>query len=179
MPLLVPVISDNVIRLLLQHLHHVRRWHSNVLRSLLRPGQAIPVLVNHRRPLLVGVRLLSTDRQLRHQHLTAHRLSLMLLRLRHLTMDQLCIEVLPLFTITVLPLFIITVRHLMRRFVRGLITRIRLSFLADILRSCTTTADLIVQPCIHVHIISLTPTELGSMSTTDTSIVSIQPSGSS
>lgn len=86
-------------------------------------------------------------------------------------MDQLCIEVLPLFTITV--------RHLMRRFVRGLITRIRLSFLADILRSCTTTADLIVQPCIHVHIISLTPTELGSMSTTDTSIVSIQPSGSS
>lgn len=121
-------MSDNVIRRLLQLLHNVRKSHSNVLRTQLRLGQAIPVLVNHRLLLLVEVlRLLSTDLQLRHQHIIVHRLSLTLLRLQRLIMDQLCIEVLPLTTdqLCIEVLSLTTDLLLMQRFVRGLITHIR------------------------------------------------------
>lgn len=168
----VPEMVAHVIRRVLRHRALVRRlFHSNVLRShRLQDQLALHRVIRQLRPQDQLIRHRAT-RQLRPLgQLTRHRairqlqLQLLLIGIRHrhhairqlqLTTLRLQLTMLRLRLITMVQLrFITMVLRLVPRSVRGLCILIRLSFLTDILRSCTTTADRIVRPCTRMLTIS-------------------------
>lgn len=153
----VPEMVVRVIRWVLRHRALVRRLlHSNVLRShRLQDQLALHRVIRQLRP---------QDQLIRHRAIRQLQLLLIGIRHRHHATRQLQphIEVrlqrrtIMLLCRTIMLLRLTTmVLLLVRQFVRELcITLIRLSFLTDILRSCTTTAGRIVRPCTRMLTIS-------------------------
>lgn len=146
----VPEMVVRVIRWVLRHRALVRRLlHSNVLRShRLQDQLALHRAIRQLRP---------QDQLIRHRAIRQLQLLLIGIRHRHHATRQLQphIEVRLLCRTIMLLRLTTMVLLLVRQFVRELcITLIRLSFLTDILRSCTTTADRIVRPCTRMLTIS-------------------------
>jgi len=162
----VPEMVVRVIRWVLRHRALVRRLLlSNVLRShRLQDQLALHRVIRQLRPQDQLIRR-RTTRQLqllligiRHRHHATRQLQPHIeVRLQRRAIRQLQphIEVRLLCRTIMLLRLTTMVLLLVRQFVRELcITLIRLSFLTDILRSCTTTADRIVRPCTRMLTIS-------------------------
>ncbi len=147
----VPEMVVRVIRWVLRHRALVRRLlHSNVLRShRLQDQLALHRAIRQLQLLLIGIRHRHhATRQLQpHIEVRLQRRAIRQLQ-PHIEVRLLCRTIMLLRLTTMVLL-------LVRQFVRELcITLIRLSFLTDILRSCTTTADRIVRPCTRMLTIS-------------------------
>ena len=172
----VPEMVVRVIRWVLRHRALVRRLlHSNVLRShRLQDQLALHRAIRQLRPQDQLIRHRAT-RQLRPlgqliRHRTIRQLQLLLIGIRHRHRHHATRQLQPHIEVRLqhratrqlqphieVRLLRLTtmVLLLVRQFVRELcITLIRLSFLTDILRSCTTTADRIVRPCTRMLTIS-------------------------